>query len=986
MNSDRCFLALLFALLVFAGCTSTPNEDAPLADEGHPAGWLTVHNQEAIDDVVSCKSCHGADYSGGSVGVSCFTCHLSGPPFTVHPASWGGDTVAGHQNFAAELSWTSCATSGCHGAGTTSLRGGVFDGVETGPSCFTSIVGCHTTTANNGPPAPTTGPAIHTVNYATPADHGPVAKQNQLYCRNCHGRPENNFDGGFVTPNYSGVDECSLCHPDAKAHPTDWQGTNNSGADGYAATHWGVTTAAINNSCSLCHNVSSASPPSPMSNAPTCFNADFKNADNPDAALTCHAGGPLGHDSTSFAWAGTCNDCHTDGGLGIVSGVHNGNCSNCHVSDTDRTIRRTGINGDATQADSLVDPNTANCLTCHDPAVYPTDVFHHLLPSFISRDCVDCHGLNVTHNVSFNATTDLSGVSPCSAVGCHDGEVETWADILTRHDQFNGYGASVCDTCHKAYTGGDVFAGVPVQTSRTGLYNEPRTIENVITTAMNSGATVNCLECHLDRQDPHSGHDATVFSFGADGCDAAGCHDQARYPAGGTPPEVVNDVHGAVCITCHDNAAGGLTTTIPGDPANGVDGDATLAAGPSYAAATCRTCHVGPGVNLIPDIHHDHVEADPVTGDCTFCHAGGPPGHPADFAASSGGCEACHTGANVVNDIHGGQCTLCHASAPFSATNERVGANSDGDATLADGTAAGGAWASVTCLTCHAGLGVNTIPDIHHDNTSAGAGPTEAIAGNCTYCHADPRPALNTANGLGLLAGQEPMSVTALSCRECHTDGAGSIYLNTYAPTSPTYGPPAPVTNASGVTIATNFETVQQTIMDGNGLTVDHSFATTIQNFGACLSCHLANVTTIYGTSAVKVNVFHARPQDWALNGNDTDDTGANDQTEVLRGAPGRETFRMFGDAGNYWPLGNLRDQGWQLCGAADKSYEFCSNNETRWKDSLQNIQNDWDLPVGGFGTRMTIPCGNWNDDGSREYCTGVIGGGGVSTRSVPRF
>lgn len=131
----------------------------------------------------------------------------------------------------------------------------------------------------------------------------------------------------------------------------------------------------------------------------------------------------------------------------------------------------------------------------------------------------------------------------------------------------------------------------------------------------------------------------------------------------------------------------------------------------------------------------------------------------------------------------------------------------------------------------------------------------------------------------------------------------------------------------------------------------------------------------------MKVNVFHARPRDWARNGSDTDDTGANDQTEVLRGAPGRATFRVFGNAQNYWPLGNLRDQGWQLCNPSkERSYEDCSNNEDRWNDlGLKEIQGDWDNPVSGFQLRMTIPCGNWNDDGSRAYCGG-------STQSVPRF
>ncbi len=171
--------------------------------------------------------------------------------------------------------------------------------------------------------------------------------------------------------------------------------------------------------------------------------------------------------------------------------------------------------------------------------------------------------------------------------------------------------------------------------------------------------------------------------------------------------------------------------------------------------------------------------------------------------------------------------------------------------------------------------------------------------------------------------------------------------------------------------------------MNGSSGTVDHSFASTIQNFGACLTCHLANVPVIYGTSIRKVNVFHARPEDWFRNGNDQDD-GGGDRMEVLRGGPGRETFRVFGDDQQavWWPLGDLRGQGLSLCGFG-KTYEKCSSDQQdRWKEDLQNSsqgRGKWDNPVNGFHLRMTIPCGNWNDDDTRIYCDG-------STKSVPYF
>jgi predicted CxxxxCH...CXXCH cytochrome family protein len=90
---------MLVALL--AGCTVA--RDVPPAAGEHPAGWgvpgsTEFHGQWLAangDQLAPCRACHGADYEGGAVGVSCTTqgCHTQpkGPEFcgTCHGGAAG---------------------------------------------------------------------------------------------------------------------------------------------------------------------------------------------------------------------------------------------------------------------------------------------------------------------------------------------------------------------------------------------------------------------------------------------------------------------------------------------------------------------------------------------------------------------------------------------------------------------------------------------------------------------------------------------------------------------------------------------------------------------------------------------------------------------------------------------------------------------------------------------------------------------------------
>ena len=96
-KQTRCWirpvaLALaLSGLLGFSRCSDL--QDSPGAPNGpaakvHPEGWLNPAARESFHghairsrgwDMAGCRSCHGEDYSGGSAGGTCLTCHAESP-------------------------------------------------------------------------------------------------------------------------------------------------------------------------------------------------------------------------------------------------------------------------------------------------------------------------------------------------------------------------------------------------------------------------------------------------------------------------------------------------------------------------------------------------------------------------------------------------------------------------------------------------------------------------------------------------------------------------------------------------------------------------------------------------------------------------------------------------------------------------------------------------------------------------------------------
>lgn len=127
-------LVLLSCLMMLslAACGDNNSRSHYEPDQGeHPDGWLpSDHAYAALEQLDTCRPCHGtvlSDPSGGISKVSCMNCHF-GNETDVHPLEWGAHDYARHDEWVRQNGNESCANAFCHGT--------QFEGVPaSGPSC-----------------------------------------------------------------------------------------------------------------------------------------------------------------------------------------------------------------------------------------------------------------------------------------------------------------------------------------------------------------------------------------------------------------------------------------------------------------------------------------------------------------------------------------------------------------------------------------------------------------------------------------------------------------------------------------------------------------------------------------------------------------------------------------------------------------------------------------------------------------------------------
>ncbi|MBI5418867.1 MAG: hypothetical protein HZA60_02150 [Deltaproteobacteria bacterium] len=384
------FPILLLVAAAVAGCSTGNENGAVITDTqgNHPAGWIAAHPAFAISGTdkctpchgdtltggiakvscftaachhgtiptwsqpavhgaaakkapggsgfVSCRICHGSNFSGGGAGVSCFTCHGVNAPHPPRPWRAAGPGTTHTNTDPANAS----VCGQCHQNGANSTRQPASPAPPgTPPGCFNNTL-CHgTEVAPHILGAAWRDPAVGGSSF-----HGLTAKANLAFCQTCHGTPGTiSFDGG-VAPT-----KCSTCHTAAKAHPTTWFAAP-SPFPNYAASHRDSGNRSV--VCAICHNVTGPGA-GPMSGAPSCFSASFTNAD--DVVAACHVNGPGApnhalpfFDNTHFqatqaAFTSNCSNCHAITGTSPVSAAPL--CTVCHAAGSPLTL--------------------TNCTSCH---------------------------------------------------------------------------------------------------------------------------------------------------------------------------------------------------------------------------------------------------------------------------------------------------------------------------------------------------------------------------------------------------------------------------------------------------------------------------------------------------------------------------------------------------------------------------------------------------------------------------------------------
>jgi len=678
-------------------------------------GGTATQNYIANDGSISCADCHGADLTGGISKVSCFAnpagCH-HGPI-----QNWAGGAVHGPvaKKAPGNSGFASCQI--CHGAGFSSggsgvscftchgvsaphpakpwrLTSGTFTHVTTDPENALVCARCHARGSSNNPaghpatPAPAgtppgcynntlchgVGAAPHALgatwlNATSSAFHGLTAKQDLTYCKGCHGAPGTmQFNGGVASTSC----QSSTCHPQARAHPTRWYQAPQS-FPGYASSH--RDAGGLDVSCAICHKVSG--PGTGQDNtAPSCYSDTYNG-------VTCHSGGPGGpnhtvpflgttHTATTQAgFAQTCSVCHAVSGTPPLASAPL--CTTCHKAGSPLT--------------------SANCASCHDklpsgtayPNIAGTHVKHNALAN-VTGVCTSCHNnLDSGTTGHYNRANAVAG-----------------KDLLRVPP-----GDAAFLAVYKAKAGNASFIGAGLTCANVSCHGAV-TAPNWQTGAINVNSDAGCRQCHKlgtasgtpENNSPFSGqHGFHLNPSGPVAAACTECHNMANGTTGATN-------HFKFLNTPQLEGPAGQTVEPNGSAANYDATNKTCTVNCHNLQHTKIPWRGGPNHDnsfLAPD--HTSVDNAGFSVNCTPCHAITGPSP----AVSAPSCNVCHTSATVLPFTN---CTSCHAKPPAGTAYPN----------LAGKHAKHDALATVTgvCGSCHTGLGSGS--QAHYDRANARPG------------------------------------------------------------------------------------------------------------------------------------------------------------------------------------------------------------------------------------------------------------------------
>ncbi len=330
-------VVLIMVLAGLSGCTKLSDELLPanngIVRAAHPQSWMDTSSANFHGiflkgrnwDLSQCASCHGGNYSGGTSGQSCFSCHRSYP----HPDLWD-TTFTGfhtstkfHGTYLRANRWRLDRCQSCHGSS--------FDGGKVEVSCMSS--GCHVDA--NGTPKPPDrcntchgdfrGIATDTLSWAPPraingdtleTSAGVGAHQAHLaegeisdliHCTDCHAVP-----AAYTSPGHIGTTGRAAMTFSSRlaAHPS---------ADGSFIPQPSYDTTTLHCSNVYCHGNWKLTSTNSLGSFEYVDSVMTGNNRSPhwtgggDEAVcgTCHNLPPVGHQPETID---NCGNCHTDAG------------------------------------------------------------------------------------------------------------------------------------------------------------------------------------------------------------------------------------------------------------------------------------------------------------------------------------------------------------------------------------------------------------------------------------------------------------------------------------------------------------------------------------------------------------------------------------------------------------------------------------------------------------------------------------------------
>ncbi|MEW6217978.1 MAG: hypothetical protein AB1634_00405 [Thermodesulfobacteriota bacterium] len=887
----------------------------------------------------------------------------------------------------------------CHQAGNdphpdTSHAGNHYQG-ETGNACMA----CHTHTrsfAHGGGAGMSCGTANSC--HGTFDSHPTHVKDSAMVlvdCDACHNT------GSFPTfadgQTLAGTSVCAGCHGGGSAlAKTYWQ---SPGSEAMAAGSW-LAVEGDANYCGTCHGGNES--------------ADHNNLNASAGCSSCHQ--PLGTKVEMLALhnGAACSTCHLSADVAVTATISTGKsgggntavqCTSCHTGpggnamhglatiDAELQARHNML---SVSANAGSDP--ADCAICHTMGSAQARLDLH-------PGCLACH-TSADPDVVAAISGGIAG-STINCETCHDAQGEnrlhglTIAAVAGDHTGFgtSHTGESACGNCHLMATASDSLDLHPACSSchtthatdatlRTAVVNDGREPGHQV--GGGNGNAQDCESCHstlgqyrlhgLTVADVAGDHTAFTTSHSAEKA-CSNCHTMASSSQS-------LDLHPS-CTTCHTTHAtdgSGRTTAIN----NGREAGHHVGGG-NNVTQSCESCHSAKGTYSLHGLTDDNgadgvadAHDQLVTSQGAWVSTGNqvPAYRKADYSgkikygvyggllAPDYNCADCHAADRATittleavqlhtraNGTGFGDCRTCHTASGIR--NEVDNGREPGH------HIGGGGNQAVSCETCHqaaydaaspSGQKMYQYDGVRHHTTAY------AQAGDCTYCHADPRPATPTqATGYAATADTVGTSSTGWNtdyalgyadanvpkqpaCRLCHTNamtysvnvdgGNGNHGFNIGGPTNglTVYANDFNATTTSFINTSTR--PVNATKMTQTGL-ASHRIAANdgatliqVENMGACFTCH-------------SVQIMHAAPKpgaDYPAPG-----CGQYAPLDSLRYAPGRSVFNLLkGSAtGNTTSWDDHRYSSNSL-----QPYDPCSDTNstrTRAKNYLKNNNgNDW--------------------------------------------